>query len=42
VLQDDALRVRLAERAHTEIQQFRWERSTEELEQALFDLVPAR
>jgi glycosyltransferase involved in cell wall biosynthesis len=41
VLEDDTLRLRLARTANAEIQRFRWENSTEELERALFDLVPA-
>jgi glycosyltransferase involved in cell wall biosynthesis len=41
VLEDDPLRLRLARTANQEIQRFRWESSTEELEETLFDLVPA-
>ena len=41
VFQDEGLRLRLAETAHREIQQYRWEDSTEDLEGALFDLAPA-
>jgi len=41
VLEDDALRLQLAQTANAEIQRFRWESSTEALERALFDLVPA-
>ena len=40
VFQDDGLRLRLAQTAHHEIQQYRWEDSTEDLEHALFDLGP--
>jgi glycosyltransferase involved in cell wall biosynthesis len=41
VMGDDALRLELQTNAHRDIQQFRWEESTEVLERALFDLVPA-
>jgi glycosyltransferase involved in cell wall biosynthesis len=41
VMSDEQLRLRLARAANANIQQFRWERSTEELEPVLFDLVPA-
>jgi glycosyltransferase involved in cell wall biosynthesis len=41
VLEDDALRLRLARTANAEIRRFRWENSTEALERVLFDFVPA-
>jgi glycosyltransferase involved in cell wall biosynthesis len=39
IMSDDDLRVRLATQAHEDIQQFRWERSAEALERALFDFA---
>ncbi|HZO98993.1 MAG TPA: glycosyltransferase family 4 protein [Terriglobia bacterium] len=42
VLEDDGLRIRLAEAGHRKIQEFTWERSTEMLEEHLSNWVAAR
>jgi glycosyltransferase involved in cell wall biosynthesis len=39
LLEDDELRIRIAEAGHERIKQFTWERSTDLLEQFLTDIV---